>query len=177
MLKKIFILIFLLVQGILLYATIQRPDIFIYNGKEYRLTAIEYPKKYLNIYSLGIKPIMLTTACWRGYIATYSISQNNKLILSQLYTNNGNNINNEIPIINGVLPNISTPDRLVNEYKDYRILDYNNIDLFIEYTGYIIISLYGNIENIKLNFINGELINTQEISSQDLQKNYKIINW
>ena len=32
-------------------------------------------------------------------------------------------------------------------------------------------------EIIKLNFINGELINTQDVSSQNWRENHYIINW
>ena len=178
MVKKIIICMFLCIQSSFLFATTQMPDKFIYDGKEYNLLAIEFQNNFLNIYSLGIRPVMLHTACYRGYIATFTIN-NNTLVLNQLYTNNGINLNNEIPVINGILPRISTPDRLVKEYMDYRIFNYDDINLIIEYTGYIIISLNSreNIrEIIKLNFINGELINAQNITSQNLQ-GYNFINW
>ena len=182
MVKKLLIITLLLINGSYLYARVQMPDIFIYNGDKYRLLAIGSPNTYLNIFSLdllGIKPSMLHTACTRGYIATFTTNEDNKLILNQLYTNNGNNINNEIPLINGILPRITTPERLIYENSNYRIWNYNDIGLLINYTGSLIISL--NRENrteiIKLNFINGELINTQDVSSQNWRENHYIINW
>jgi hypothetical protein len=177
MVKKGIFIVLLLIQGYYSYATRQQPDKFIYNGTEYDVLDIEFKNNFINIYSLGIRPILLHTGCWRGYFATYSINENNILVLNKLYTNNGNNINNKISEINGIMPIVSTPERLIDEYKDYRILTYENINLIINYTGYIIISLRNNRnENrsiyIRLNFNNGVLISTQNIPSQEIQNNY-----
>jgi hypothetical protein len=81
-----------------------------------------------------------STACWRGYIATYAIYRDN-LILKKLYTNNGNELKNEPPLINNKLPEISVPKGLVDEYKNsYKEFKYNNINLVIPYTGSILIT-------------------------------------
>jgi hypothetical protein len=188
MIKKCMVIILFLVQGYNIYATFQIPDKFIYNGTEYEIITIEFYNKFLNIRSLGINPIWFGTGCYRGYIATYSTNENNMLILNKLYTNNGYIINNEIPNINGINPNeiipeplISDPDYLEYYYqyiKEYRELNYENINLLINYTGYIIIGLRTNREiYIKLNFNNGVLINTQNISPRELQNNYKAYDY
>jgi len=94
----------------------------------------------LDIYSLGIKPIEFSTACWRGFVATYAINRG-RLVLKKLYTNNGNEIKNEAPLINNKSPEISVPKGLVGEYKDtWKEFTYKNINLLIPYTGSILIT-------------------------------------
>jgi hypothetical protein len=94
----------------------------------------------LDIYSLGIKPTEFSTACWRGFVATYATNRG-KLVLKKLYTNNGNEIKNEAPLINNKSPEISVPKGLVDEYKDtWKEFTYKNINLPIPYSGSIIIT-------------------------------------
>jgi hypothetical protein len=54
--------------------TAQIPDTFIYQGEEYALVGIEgggllKPKDF------GLQPIMMHTACYRGYYCTYRIAE------------------------------------------------------------------------------------------------------
>jgi hypothetical protein len=94
----------------------------------------------LDIYSLGIKPIEFSTACWRGFVATYAINRG-KLVLKKLYTNNGNEIKNEAPLINNKSPEINVPKGLVDGYKDtWKEFTYKNINLLIPYTGSILVT-------------------------------------
>jgi hypothetical protein len=61
-------------QGLFLFATIQIPDILIYNGNEYSL--IENPMEiYFNQFPEK-RPKWPHTALWRGYIATFEFIQN-----------------------------------------------------------------------------------------------------
>jgi len=118
----------------------QVDDKFIFNKSEYSVSAIEFPENFLDIYSLGIKPIEFDTGCWRGYVATFAINKEN-LVLKKLYTNNGNDIKNEIIEINKKLPKINIPKGLCDEYKNtWKEYTYNNINLNILYTGSIIIT-------------------------------------
>lgn len=154
-------------------------DKLIYNDAEYNISAIEFPEAFIDIYSLGIKPKMNSTACWRGYVATYTIN-NSKLVLDKLYTNNGNNIENEPPLINNKLPNIIIKEGLIDEYKNSRDFVYENIDLPINYTGSIIITNELIMERyvhmgfqsptsykvvIQLIFNEGQLVSSNDLSS------------
>jgi hypothetical protein len=133
----------------------------------------------LDIYTLGIRPTNFSTRCWRGFVATYAINRR-KLVLKKLYTNNGNKINNEAPLINNKSPEISVPKDLVDGKKDtWKEFTYKNINLFIPYTGSILITkdpVKGRYVNmgfqspfsyeivIKLTFKDGKLISSNDLS-------------
>jgi hypothetical protein len=157
----------------------QIDDKFLYKGSEYSISAIEFPERFLDIYSLGIKPKEFHTACYRGYIATFAINSENLFVLKQLYTNNGNDKNNKPPVINGKEVKISTPEYLEKDYKNYREYVYSDIDLIINYSGSIIIakdiirSRYINMgfqypisykKVLLLTFDNGKLIKHKSLS-------------
>ncbi|GBU29038.1 hypothetical protein R84B8_02600 [Treponema sp. R8-4-B8] len=92
----------------------------------------------MDIYSLGIKPIASSTACWRGFVATYAINRGN-LVLKKLYTNNGKG--NDIPLINNKSPERATQKVLADCYKNTLVdFTYKNVNLFIPYTGSILIT-------------------------------------
>jgi hypothetical protein len=154
-------------------------DNFQYKSMEYSISAIEFPEQFLDIYSFGIEPKEFSTACWRGYVATYAINGMNLLVLDKLYTNNGNNENNKAPLINGKLPRISTPEGLVDNYKDFREYNYENIDFAIHYTGSIIITRnfiqkryvnmgfqspvnYRNV--LQITFVDGKFVDSNNLS-------------
>jgi len=133
----------------------------------------------LDIYSLGIQPTEFSTACWRGYVATYAIYRGN-LVLKKLYTNNGNEIKNCAPLINYKSPEISVLKGLCDEYKDtWREFTYKNINLPISYNGSILItkdfiwdryihmgfqSPFSYKTVIQLTFKEGKLIKTKYLS-------------
>jgi len=133
----------------------------------------------LDIYSLGIKPTEFSTACWRGFIATYAINRG-KLVLKKLYTNNGNEIKNEAPLINNKSPEISVPKGLIDGYKDtWKEFTYKNINLLVPYTGSILITkdfIFGRYVHmgfqspfsyeivIQLTFKDGKLISAKDLS-------------
>jgi hypothetical protein len=129
---------------------------------------------------LGFKPTEFSTACWRGYIATYAIYKK-YLVLKKLFTNNGSNLKNEAPELNNKLPKISVNKNWVSEEtrKNRREFEYENINLLFPYTGSIIItkdfirSRYVHMgfqspfsyENVKkIAFENGELIFIKDLS-------------
>jgi len=160
--------------------TAQVNDRFRYNNVEYSLSAIEFPKKFINIYSLGIKPKMFSTANYRGYEATFAINNNN-LVLDKLYTNNGNKVKNKAPLINNKLPKISIPEDLVEIYKNsYKTFTYEDLGLIIQYTGSIIITKDFIVDRyihmgfqspinynvvIQLTFNNGQFVSSNDLSS------------
>jgi len=121
------------------YATAQINDGFIYNGKEYAISALEHPRAFFDIRELGLTPAPQNTAVWRGYVATFTIDPDNRLLLTNLSTNNGNGKSEILPI-NGVSPQITKPDRLAAGYENWRDLEYNAIQLPIGYTGGMLIT-------------------------------------
>lgn len=81
----------------------------------------------------GIKPIMSSTACWRGYITKYEISEDSKFILKEVLVKTDNE---DLPkLINGVSPespNVKFMKRAFNN-------QYLNIDLQVNYSGYVLL--------------------------------------
>jgi len=131
-------------------------DKFNYNKNEYELVSIEFPQKYLNWGSFKLNPIEISTACYRGFVNTFAIYENN-LVLNEIYTNNQTiNENGEMETINihkinGVLPEIEEPDEnLIEEYKNYRIIIYKNINLKMKYNGSLLI-----VKNFIQDYISG----------------------
>ena len=91
----------------------QEDDIFIFNDKKYDLLAVEFRDSFLNFdFLFGLKPVEFSTACWRGFILTFSV-KNDKLVIDKIHTNNGNDETQKIPKINGIMPKITTPKGLV----------------------------------------------------------------
>ena len=170
----------------------QVDDNFIYNDKEYILMALEYPKKFLDLKKFKLKPIEMSTACWRGFVITFAV-KNNQLIVDQILTNNQTYTKSHkrktivINEINGVFPEIIEPKGLIDVFNEYRILHYNNLNYTLNYTGAIIIvkdfinkyitgpyaflsiSPFCYKEIIKLNFMNGILTNTKDLSNYGIK--------
>ena len=120
-------------------------DKFIYKNGKFELISIESPRKFLNWESFGLNPIELSTACWRGFVNTFSVIDKH-LVLAEIYTNNQTRNENEemvtinIPEINGILPEIEEPDKiLANEYKYYRIIIYKKLNYRMNYNGSLVI--------------------------------------
>ena len=152
-------------------------DSFVFDNISYNISAVEFPKTFFNILSLGIKPVSFETSCKRGYVAGFSIN-NEKLVLNSLFTNNSSTIQNEAPLINGKLPNINIPEG----YKDTtcREFFYKDINLILNYTGSILItkdfiydmyvhqgfqSLINYNVVIQLTFNDGQLISSKDLSN------------
>lgn len=79
--KALFSFVFTCLFSILVFATEQRPDKIIYNGKEYSLNNFileiyfdKYPEKHP--IDIGLAEDILNTGLWRGYIATYEVVNN-----------------------------------------------------------------------------------------------------
>lgn len=163
-------------------------DKFIYNGKEYILIALEFPKKFLDFKKFKLKPIEMTTACWRGFVITFAVKYD-QLIIDQIFTNNQTYTKSRkrktivIHEINGVFPEILKPEGLIDEFNEYRILHYNNLNYSLNYTGTIIIvkdfidkyisgpyaflsvSPFCYKKIIKLTFVKGILTNSKDLSN------------
>jgi len=152
-----------------------------YKNLEYDISAIEFPDCFFDIEKIGLKPTWERTSCWRGYVAIFTINDNNKLVLNKLHTNNGNRENDQIISINEKLPEVIKPEGLVDEYLNFRLYEYNDIEFVIKYNGSIIITSdfiigryvhmgfqspfsYKNV--FLLTFENGDLINFYDLSNK-----------
>jgi hypothetical protein len=113
--------------------TAQINDKFIYKKRSYNISAIKDPETFFVIHNLGLEPEAKSTACWRGYVAEFAVSEN-QLVLKNLSTNNGNG-KSPIPTINGTEPLIVKPEGLVPEYSKWLELLYKNVNLELHYSG------------------------------------------
>lgn len=99
--------------------TSQISDTFLYKRKEFDLIGHEGGELF-SPKEIGMEPEMITTACWRGYFATYAIIRS-KLVLQELtiHERNGN-----YPPIGGVQP----------EKDEYEAI-YRSLNLSVTFTG------------------------------------------
>jgi hypothetical protein len=112
--------------------TKQFDDRFIYQGEPYVLGFLSHI--FIGIRQFGLTPTPCSTACWRGYVATFTLDSENRLLLKNVLTNNGNGRSQILPI-NGIQPKIIKPAGLVAGHEGFRYLEYNEIGLPIEYSG------------------------------------------
>jgi hypothetical protein len=65
--------------------TAQAPDIVIHNNDHLYLVAYSDYEPF-NPVEFGYRPVMASTACWRGYLNEYKI-ENGQLLLEKLHIN------------------------------------------------------------------------------------------
>jgi hypothetical protein len=73
--KYIYVLMFF-IQGIAAFATAQYSDYLIYNGNKFNLNANPMEVYFNRFPEKRPKPNVVSSALWRGYIATFEIIQN-----------------------------------------------------------------------------------------------------
>lgn len=81
--------------------TKQFPDTILYSGEEYELLG-DSSRSLPMLNQFGIEPTMMSTGCYRGYVAEYTISGEN-LYLSSLTVQDAKN---NYPVISGVRPTV-----------------------------------------------------------------------
>ena len=74
--KFALILIIVLLSAVNLCATAQYPDKIIYNGKEYSLHSNPMQEYFKNFPDKKPKSGIISSALWRGYIATFEVADN-----------------------------------------------------------------------------------------------------
>ena len=157
--------------------TAQTKDFFYFKGVSYYLVGVNPRDKFFLIQELGIYPKAASTANWRGYVATFTVTED-KLFLKELITNNGGNEKVSPVMLNGVLPLVNRPENVSGSAK-WQQWHYSDIDLFIPYTGKVLITdkynnyghtafyeprdYFGNM--IELRFIDGHF------TGEDVQRN------
>lgn len=76
-LKLFFVTAVLLVCSVSIFATAQAPDKIFYNGKEYKLHSNPMEEYFKKFPEKKPKSGVISSALWRGYIATFEITENN----------------------------------------------------------------------------------------------------
>lgn len=104
--------------------TAQFNDLFRYQEKEFSIAGISAGELFRPA-DFGLSPIPASTACWRGYVAVFSISESH-LVLDTLSVNLQEK---SAPAINGILP--SEPTRRLRLFNNV----YNDLQFRIPYTG------------------------------------------
>ena len=109
--------------------TAQFNDIFRYQKKEFNVAGISAGELFQpSIF--GLHPIPASTACWRGYVAVYAVSDSH-LVLDELSVNLQEQLG---PAIHGVMPEEPTGRfRLFNNL-------YRNLNYRFNYTGGLLIA-------------------------------------
>ncbi|MBD3190400.1 MAG: hypothetical protein GF308_07135 [Candidatus Heimdallarchaeota archaeon] len=103
--------------------TAQQPDLFIYKGKEYSLIGVD-GRELFDPADYNIQPTMVSTACYRGYVCTYSISEDYLVLKNlQIRTDKPREINKKKP----------------EKGKTGFSHEYSNLDLKIDFTGSLLI--------------------------------------
>ena len=160
--------------------TTQIPDAFLYKDEYFQFLGFENPNHFFRIADLGINPKPISTACWRGYVALFSIDKDGRLVLKELQTT----FENELPTINGIDPKVIIREHNEERHegccrfqysKSFGHFKYSDLNILINYNGRIIITdcyrftserwlftefygLYPIEKVIELSFINGEFI-------------------
>ena len=76
-------------------------DGFDFAKYKFSIVAIEYVDSFFNITDFGLNPIITDESCKRGYAAIFMLSEDNRLLLRKLFTNNNGM---EAPEIDGIAP-------------------------------------------------------------------------
>lgn len=119
--------------------TAQIQDAFLYDGARYALAGISEGELF-DVTSLGLRPVMASTACWRGYQAVFGL-EDRRLVLDALHINliardeaKGAATRAEGPELRGVRPTPAT------ERFDFFNNHYEGLKLPIEYTGGVLLA-------------------------------------
>ena len=110
--------------------TAQVGDRFIYKGNNYSIVAINNPIQFSPV-DYGIKPVACCSTCWNGYWCDYHISTKG-IMLQNLYINSEDDY---YPEINNVSP--EKRNKKSFKYMGHHL--YKNLNIFMEYTGKILI--------------------------------------
>jgi hypothetical protein len=118
--------------------TAQISDDFFYNSKLFDLAGFSEDDPFC-LQELELSPKMATTACWRGYKATYGLDSCNNLILKDLFINLYNVDGEKWEDIRGKLINGIAPCKPKDDYFAFNNI-YKNINLPMCYRGGILIA-------------------------------------
>jgi hypothetical protein len=165
--------------------TSQINDIFIYKDVKYALAGISEGSLFEPA-MFKINPIAASTACWRGYVATFDISDSHLVLDSlavNLHESDGEDVFTNGPSINGISP-VAPTDAFIMFNNLYLSLNHR-----IDYTGGLLLGnefiqelyvhmgfhpawKYKNV--IELIFEDGRLVNEYDRSEKMAQLRHTI---
>jgi len=96
--------------------TTQSADIVVYEGEEYELLGSNFSQQLLDTF--GMKPIMISTACYRGYVIRYAI-EHDFVYLTYLYVHDENK---SYPLVGGMMPKLDNGACGLYEHLHERLL-------------------------------------------------------
>ena len=105
--------------------SMQYTDPFVWDGKEWVFLAASNVYRLFNPYKFKLEPIMWSTACYKGFIISFRVTDD-LLYLDRLLVHC---FDDKYPPINNVLP----------EKYDGSVMEYKNINLRLSYSGNIIV--------------------------------------
>lgn len=170
--------------------TVQIKDTIFFNNKLYYIVSITDKNTFFDPTSLGYTLYPASSCCWRGYQVNYKIDPSKKLCIDELSLStdpeNVQPINNSKPIILSNITKHNSNLKMFRKKIQCRLAGdilYENVNLPVDYTGYILIAegfnkcpykykpklietLYDKdkyINPIELTFANGTLVNYIEI--------------
>jgi hypothetical protein len=165
--------------------TAQASDIITYRSSQFHLAAYSAgepfdPKNY------GYRPVMASTACYRGYICEYKVDSGTLLLDNLRISHQGNDLpvsqNKQPPNLNGIVASLS-------EHRFFGRWLFLDVNLPLEYTGGLVVakgfikSLYVHMgfhpawkyeEVHELIFESGELISESDLSKRMVEVRNKI---
>jgi hypothetical protein len=116
--------------------TAQASDIVIYKGGQFNLAAYSNgepfdPSKH------GYKPVMASTACWRGYLCKYKI-ENGRLLLDKLHINHQES---NLPVSKKEQPpNLNSSVASVSKQSFLGLWLFEDVNLPLDYSGGLIVA-------------------------------------
>jgi len=150
--------------------TVQEPDYVYYKRRKYELVSVDSDGLF-NPTEHGFDLFAPHTACWRGYIATYAI-KNQELLLRNLDC--WSNPESTASLVGGHLPVESTP---------WGELNFKQLEHQIPYTGYLILGggeILGQFDYFadwtiyelvhECQFQQGRLVKTRDLSAEAAQR-------
>jgi len=166
--KKILFLFIGIVLSINLFGTAQYPDKIIYNGKEYKLHTNPLETFFAKNPDLKPKTEVMSSALWRGYVATFEIRDNQlyvKDIEIQYFdkTDENNSTTKWKSVLKEVFPNQT--DIKVDWISGLIILPEGEL---VEYVHMGYGSLYENY--ILLEMENGKLLKEKKLDYKEYEK-------
>ena len=113
--------------------TAQFPDVMIYKEQNYSIAGISTGEELFNPLKHGVQSTGTCSACWRGYIATFSVCDSHlKVIKAKVYLD-------EAMVQAGTAPKLFGKSAVLPEDNGLGMSCYSNLDLPIPYTGGILV--------------------------------------
>lgn len=112
--------------------TAQLSDLVEFLGATYALAGVLGDPLFEPM-DVGLKPVMISTACWRGYVCTYSVRED-RLILSELLVGGqselkGKQLTSDTALF-GVAPELFEP---------WRAFKFQNLEVFVPFSGGLLV--------------------------------------